>query len=152
MQPLYWSSGEQRSNTLTRAPRKLRSVRPPLILNVDDQPFNLYVRDRVLREAGFQVANVEAGAKVFEIASRLRPDVILLGVRLGDADGREVCKQIKADPEFVGIRVILISAALTDFASQLESVREFGADGFLHAPVEAEALVSMLVHIIGQVE
>jgi CheY-like chemotaxis protein len=134
------------------SPHPTASMRPPLVLNVDDQPFNLYVRERVLRQAGFSVANLESGAKTFEIASRLRPDVILLDVHLGDADGREVCKQIKTDPEFVGVRVILISATLTDFASQLESVREFGADGFIHAPVDPSALVSLLVHTIGHVE
>jgi CheY-like chemotaxis protein len=133
-------------------PLKTGNAHPPLILNVDERPFNLFLRERVLRQAGFSVANLKSGAKTFEIASRLRPDVILLDVQLGDVDGREVCRQIKADPEFLGVRVILISATFTDFASQLESVREFGADGFIHAPVEPEVLVSLLIHTISTLE
>jgi CheY-like chemotaxis protein len=143
---------EQCHSAVPDACRASSRARQPLVLNVDDRPFNRYTRDRILRRAGFSVANEESGAKTCEIAGRLRPDVILLDVHLDDADGREVCKQIKTDPACAGVRVVLISAMLTDQASQLETLRESGADAILRAPAEPEALVSLLTQTISEVD
>jgi CheY-like chemotaxis protein len=123
--------------------------RHPLILNVDDRPANLYTRDRILRHHGFVVANADCGAKVFEIAHRLKPHLILLDVHLGDADGRELCQQIKADPDLAGVPVVLISSTLAGHVDQLETVRWAKADAFVAEPVDPEALVALLVKTIG---
>jgi CheY-like chemotaxis protein len=116
----------------------------PLVLNVDDRPASLYVRDRILREHGFIVANADSAQKALDIARQLRPQIILLDVHLPDADGRELCQRMKQDPEFAHIPIVLISATLNGHASQLESIRWGAADGFLREPVEPTALASTL--------
>jgi CheY-like chemotaxis protein len=120
----------------------------PLVLNVDDRPASLYVRDRILREHGFIVANADSGQKALDIARRLRPQIILLDVHLPDADGRELCQQMKQDPEFSRIPIVLISATLSGHANQLESIRWGAADGFLLEPVEPTALASTLWKVL----
>ena len=56
--------------------------RAPVVLNVDDHPATLYTRDRSLRDKGFVVANATSGKAALDLAERLRPDVILLDIRL----------------------------------------------------------------------
>jgi CheY-like chemotaxis protein len=140
---------EQCHSAVPDARRVSSRARQPLVLNVDDRPFNLYTRDRILRRAGFSVANEESGAKTCEIAGRLRPDLILLDVHLGDADGRELCQQIKADPDLAGVPVVLISSTLAGHVDELETVRWAKADAFVAEPVDPEALVALLVKTIG---
>ena len=132
-----------------RPHQKTRRKPAPLVLNVDDRPATLYLRDRILREHGFIVANADSAHKALDVARQLKPQLILLDIHLPDADGREVCQQIKQDPDFAGIPVILISATLGGHANQLETIRWASADGFIREPVAADSLASTLWKILG---
>ena len=129
-----------------------RPARPggqPLILNVDDQPANLYARDRTLRKHGFTVANAETGRAALHVARQLHPRLILLDVHLPDIDGRVLCQQVKADAELADISVVLISSTLRGHANQLESVRWGNADAFIAEPVEPDALAATIWKVLG---
>lgn len=120
----------------------------PLVLNVDDRPATLYVRDRILREHGFIVANADCGQRAIDVARQLKPNVILLDVHLPDVDGRELCLQLKRDPDFSNIPIVLISATLTGNPNLVETIRTTSADGFIHEPVEPEMLASLLWKVL----
>ncbi len=118
--------------------------RAPVILSVEDRPAALYPRDRTLRQRGFTVANATSGRAALDLAERLRPDLILLDIMLPDIDGREVCRQLKANPDLQHIPVVLISAAVTGHAQKLEGMLWGGADGFIVEPADADTLESTL--------
>jgi len=120
----------------------------PLVLNVDDRPAMLYVRDRILREHGFIVANADCGQKAVDVARQLKPNLILLDVHLPDADGRELCLRFKRDPDFADIPVVLISATLGGQVNLVETIRSTSADGFIHEPVEPDTLASTLWKVL----
>ena len=61
---------------------------------------------------------------------------------------RAVCRQLKADPEFTGIPVILISATLSGQADRMDSFRWCDADAFLREPVGEDVLISTVLHAI----
>ena len=120
----------------------------PLVLNVDDQPANLYARDRTLRKHGFTVANADTGQSALDVARRLKPQLILLDVHLPDMDGREVCQKLKADADLGDVSVVLISATLRGHVSQLETVQWANADAFIAEPVEPDALAATLWRVL----
>lgn len=120
----------------------------PLVLNVDDRPATLYLRDRVLRQHGFIVANAESGQKALDVARQLKPNLILLDIHLPDVDGRELCQRLKYDPDFAGIPVVLISATLPGHVNPLETIRSTHADGFIREPVDSETLASTLWRVL----
>ena len=122
--------------------------RAPVVLSVDDHPATLYARDRILRDKGFVVANATSGKAGLDLAERLRPDVILLDIRLPDIDGREVCRRLKEDPTLKEIPVVLISAAVMGHAQQLEGMLWGGADGFIAEPADPDALESTLRKVL----
>ena len=134
-----------------RVSRKKATSAAPLVLNVDDRPAMLYVRDRILREHGFIVANADSGERALDIVRQLKPQLILLDIHLPDADGRELCLRIKQDPELGGIPVVLISATLPGSASDLEMMRLASADGFIREPVEPTSLALTLWKVLGRV-
>jgi CheY-like chemotaxis protein len=119
-----------------------RSGRTHLILNVDDHPASLYVRNRILRASGFLVEDATTGTAAWTAALRLRPHALLLDVHLPDTDGRQLCRRIRSDETLSRIPVVLISATLV--SSQLPDCAEWGAAAFLHEPVTADVLAATI--------
>ena len=116
----------------------------PLVLNVDDRPASLYVRELLLTRSGFTVINATTGKDAIAMAERMHPDLILLDVHLPDIDGREVCRLLKADPQLRDTPVVLASTTMRGDAAQSEVMHWAGADAFLAEPFEEEALSSTL--------
>lgn len=121
-------------------------ARARLILNVDDHPPSLYVRNRILRASGFLVADATTGIDAWTAALQLRPSALLLDVHLPDADGRELCRRIRNDEALSAIPVVLISATLP--ATEMPDPTEWGAAAFLHEPVTADRLAAAMRHAL----
>jgi len=80
----------------------------PTILIVDDTPENITILSAILDEYNIKVAN--NGAKAIEIASRFKPDIVLLDVMMPGMDGYATLKCLKRDPNTRNIPVIFITA------------------------------------------
>ncbi len=68
------------------------------------------------------------------------PSLILLDVLLSGADGRELCREIKADKKTAAIPIIMLSGH-PGAAYKFES---YGADDFIAKPVDVQALLQKL--------
>jgi PAS domain S-box-containing protein len=113
--------------------------RPPVILNVDDNPTALRARTLVLRDAGFDVIEAATGGQALRQVEAQRPDLVLLDVRLPDIDGLEVCRRIKrAHPE---LPVLQTSAVFTEPEYRARGM-ENGADRYLAQPFEPAELIA----------
>jgi len=101
------------------------------ILIVDDVPDNITVLTNILSDYNLKAAN--NGAKALEIASRFRPDIILLDIMMPDMDGYAVCKRLKRDLHTKNIPVIFVTAMdeVTDEARAFE----LGAVDYITKPV-----------------
>jgi DNA-binding NtrC family response regulator len=81
---------------------------PASILVVDDEHLIRWSLEQQLRREGYQVLLAATGADALQIARTESPDVVLLDVRLPDADGVEVLERLRGlDSDLV---VILITA------------------------------------------
>lgn len=60
-------------------------------------------------------------------AKAAKPDLILLDIKLPDADGYEICKQLKADEQTADIPVIFLSA-LNTTVDKVEGLAAGGVD------------------------
>lgn len=108
------------------------------ILNVDDDPASLYVRSKLLRDAGFVVDEATSKEALSYIASR-RPNLVLVDVKLRDGNGFDICRVIKRDhPE---VLVLQHSAAFTRGRDRARG-RAGGADGYAVTPVDSDELIA----------
>lgn len=107
------------------------------VLVVDDTPTKLYILSSWLRRSGHQVVQATGGLEALVKVKELRPDLVVLDVRLPDISGYEVCEQIKADPSTSSIPVIQISGAAITPADRAQGL-ERGADAYLAEPVEPD--------------
>ncbi len=116
------------------------------LLLVDDHPV---VRDGLKRiqdlAPHIEIVGEAASLKLaLETALRLRPDVILMDVRLPDGDGIEGCRQIKAAlPE---TRVLFLTS-FGDNHLVLASM-EAGADGYLLKESDTQRIVDAIDSIL----
>ena len=108
------------------------------ILVVDDTPANLQVLAGMLKDRGYKVRPVPSGKLALLAARRDPPDLILLDINMPEMNGYEVCEQLKADDNLLGIPVIFISA-LTE---QLDKVKAFATGGvdYITKPFQMEEL------------
>ena len=90
-------------------PATVPRMAPVRVLAVDDQPIFLRtLRQLVAAAPGFELAGeAQSGAEALDLAARLRPDLVLLDVRMPDMDGVETARRLlAADPRAA---VVLIS-------------------------------------------
>jgi CheY-like chemotaxis protein len=96
------------------------SVRPIQILLVEDSPTDAKLTLEALKMAKVvnQVSHVEDGVEAMEFlrqegkyAQSQRPDLILLDLNLPRKDGREVLEEIKGNPDFQLIPVVILTTS-----------------------------------------
>ncbi len=113
----------------------------------------LLADDQALIRAGFRVLAGSApdievvgeaadGAAAVDLARSLRAEVVLMDIRMPGTDGIEATRQIVADPELTGVRVIILTTFEAD-EYVFEALRA-GASGFLVKDTEPEDLISAI--------
>lgn len=110
----------------------------------------LLADDQALIRAGFRallsaeddlevVGEAATGEAALAQARALRPDVVLMDIRMPGGDGIEAATALLADPDLAGTKVIMLTTfELDDYI--LDSVRA-GASGFLVKDTEPEELL-----------
>ena len=111
------------------------------ILHVDDNETNRYVVHRMLRNAGFNVAEAATGEAALQSVAQARPDLIILDVKLPDINGFEISQRLKTNPATASIPILLLSASLVESKYKAQGL-ESGADGYLAQPVESLELIA----------
>ena len=112
-----------------------------LILNVDDNDTNRYVKTRILARAGYEVIEAATGGEALRLIHERMPTLVLLDVKLPDMNGRSICAEIKSHAETASIVVLQTSASHIESRHRVASL-EAGADGYLVEPMEPEELVA----------
>jgi len=88
------------------------------------------------------VGEAADGAAAVDLARSLRADVVLMDIRMPGTDGLEATRQIVADPDLSGVRVIILTTFEVD-EYVFEAIRA-GASGFRVKDTEPEDLVSAI--------
>ena len=102
------------------------------ILVVDDDPSLAEMLTIVLRGEGFDTAVIGDGTQALTAVRELRPDLVLLDLRLGGESGFEVARQLQAawpsaGSSHDGLRIILISThSESDFGRLIEASPALG--------------------------
>jgi two-component system NarL family response regulator len=111
------------------------------VLLIDDNRLMLEGLQNLLEAHGIQVAGLASdGRHGAALAQTLRPDVILMDIRMPDLDGLAATRLIKADwPE---ARIVILTTS-ADEQDLFEAVKS-GASGYLLKSIDAETLIEAL--------
>ncbi|MEI7731507.1 MAG: response regulator, partial [Verrucomicrobiota bacterium] len=97
------------------------------ILVVDDDAAVAHGTARVMAQAGYGTAVASNGVEALRIMPTFRPHLVLSDRDMPEMDGLEMCRQIKRDPAFADVFVILISGTFTQSEEQSAGM-DSGAD------------------------
>lgn len=118
------------------------TVLKPVVLLVDDTPFNLDFLLDNLEEANYHVIVAENGHSALERIQYVKPDIILLDAMMPDMDGFTTCRRLKADPATADIPVIFLTS-LTDTTDKVRGFEAGGVD-YITKPLQIEEVLARI--------
>ena len=96
--------------------------------------------------AGHQVTQAANGAEAVELAPKVKPDLIMMDVRMPKMTGYEACRQIKQMDEVKNTPVIFLSAKGQD--EEVQTGIEAGAVAYILKPFSPEDLTRQIGEIL----
>ncbi|MCC6908786.1 MAG: response regulator transcription factor [Phycisphaerales bacterium] len=112
------------------------------ILVVDDEEDLLELVAYNLRREGYEVDCVTTGETALRAARSKRVDLILLDLMLPGADGLEVCRALRSDPQTRDISIVMLTAK-GDEADIVAGI-ELGADDYITKPFSPRVLLARI--------
>ena len=149
-QPMWDRATELRRAVFQGPPNpSVASVARPLVLVVDDEADLRRASLVALQELGYGVVLARDGMEGLELARHYRPELVLADAFMPRLDGREMCRQLKANPFTSKLKVVIMTAVYTAARYRSEAFREFHADDYLSKPLEFRELRAVLARLIG---
>jgi CheY-like chemotaxis protein len=115
---------------------------PAQILVVEDNEDNLTLIDYLLRAYGYAPRLARSGEDGLRIATEMRPDLILLDIRMPGLDGYQVAAAIRKTPGLERTRIVAVTASA--MVGDRERITAAGFDGYIQKPIDSETLLTAL--------
>lgn len=117
------------------------------VLVVDDVLLNRKLAMVFLAKMGWETLDVDGGSAALHwLSSHPTVDLVLLDISMPDLSGEEVCRHLRADPQFEKLKIV----AYTAHAGQDDSDR-FLANGFdavLIKPISMQRLKDVVAALV----
>jgi CheY-like chemotaxis protein/HPt (histidine-containing phosphotransfer) domain-containing protein len=122
----------------------MEQMTQPYILIVEDSKTQARMLQFLLEEHNYTVRLAEHGQAALESLQShpTLPWLVLSDVYMPEMNGFDLCKRVRANPEWRSIPLVLMTA--TQDSAEIVSVMECGADAFLTKPIQEERLLQTL--------
>jgi DNA-binding NtrC family response regulator len=111
------------------------------VLIIDDEDSIRFGLTRLLQQAGYtSVSSAGSAAEGFELFTSTNPAVVLLDLKLPDADGLEFMRKLKETDRYVSIIIMTAYGTIETAVNALKS----GAENFLTKPIDPDGLLVLL--------
>ena len=108
------------------------------ILIVDDDPDGREVLVRIVQNLGYRPLAFGSGAQCLAGVQGQRIDLALLDIMMPEMNGYELMKELKSQPEFAELPVIMVTAKSDD--SEMFEGYKYGADYYIPKPFNAKQI------------
>ena len=110
------------------------------ILIADDEPNIVISLEFLLKREGYDVIVAQNGAEALVRIRAERPDMAILDVMMPLRNGFEVCQELRQDPEFTYLRIMMLTAKGRD--TEVSKGLALGADVYMTKPFSTRELVT----------
>ncbi|MFC1679327.1 response regulator [Elusimicrobiota bacterium] len=112
----------------------------------DDAPDLLSLMKDTLEHEGYHVSTASNGQEALDLVRASPPDIVVLDLWMPVKDGFAVCRELKEDPAFHHLPILLLSAAGTT-GNKIQGL-DLGADDFMTKPVDLAELLARIRMIL----
>ncbi len=116
------------------------------VLVVEDEPNIVDSLSFLMKQAGHDVRIARDGDAALRTMEAKVPDLVLLDVMLPRRDGYDVCRAIRANPQWKDIRIVLLTAK----GRELDRRKglELGADDYITKPFSTREIVQRVEELL----
>lgn len=118
----------------------------PLVLVVDDDVDNLFIVSYVLEQFDCLLVCETNGQLALDIARRLKPDLMVLDIRLPGMNGLDVVRTLRHHKETRSIPVIAVTALVS--ARYKQEVMQAGCDRYIGKPYSLEDMKQLMLRYL----
>ena len=120
---------------------------PPVVMVVDDSVTVRKVTQRLLVREGYQVLLAKDGVDALRQLQEVTPDAMLLDIEMPRMDGFDLTRNLRADPRFASIPIIMITSRTAD--KHRNHAMGLGVNVFLGKPYQDSELLAHLAGFTG---
>lgn len=117
------------------------------VLIADDEPNIVISLEFLLEQAGYQVMVAHDGQEALDAIRRQAPDLVLLDVMLPRLSGFDVCQKIRENPDWQGMRVVMLTAKGREV--EVSKGLALGADAYITKPFSTQELLAEIATQLG---
>jgi len=112
------------------------------VLIVDDEPNIVTALEFLLEKRGYEVRVAVNGEAAMAEVEAFKPDLVLLDVMMPKVSGYEVCQRMRANPQWRGIKIVMLSAKGREV--EVSKGMSLGADLYVTKPFSSAELVATI--------
>jgi len=116
------------------------------ILIADDEPNIVISLEFLLKREGYDVVVARDGAEALVRVRAERPDLAILDVMMPQRNGFEVCQDLRQDPEFKTLQIMMLTAKGRD--TEVSKGLALGADAYMTKPFSTRELIAKVKTLI----
>jgi DNA-binding response OmpR family regulator len=103
-----------------------------------------------MTNAGSEVRVPRDGEQALNEIAKAPPDLVLLDAMMPKRDGFDVCQTIRGNPDWAGMRVIMLTAKGRDI--EREKGLAMGADDYITKPFSTREVVAQVEKVLSAKE
>jgi CheY-like chemotaxis protein len=132
-----------------RAPRRITGYEGPRrrVLAVDDVEANRFLFRDLLAPLGFDVALAGSADEALALLEHVRPDLVLLDLRMPGTNGFALARILRGDPRLEGVKILAASASV--FGHDPGEALAAGCDGFISKPFLPDDFFARVAQLLG---
>lgn len=117
------------------------------ILIVDDEPNIVISLEFLMKREGFTVSVAVDGEEALRRIAETQPDLVLLDVMMPKKSGFEICQEVRANPAWTAIKIVMLTAKGRD--TEVQKGVALGADAYVTKPFSTKELVATVRSVLG---
>ena len=120
------------------------------ILIAEDEPNIVASLEFLLQSKDYETCVARDGAEALELVERFQPDLLLLDVMMPLVNGFDVCRAIRGNPAYGGVKIVMLSARGRD-AEQAQGLA-LGADAYVTKPFSTQELLAKVGSLLPEAQ
>lgn len=118
------------------------------VLIAEDEPNILISLEFLLRQSNYEVCAARDGDEALRLLESFSPDLVLLDVMLPLRSGFDVCGQIRDNPAWRRIKIVMLTAK--GGTAEVARGLALGADAYVTKPFSTKELLGRVRELLGE--